>query len=198
MVVPVPWSLISTHTGIITMSTDAITLLKADHKLVKGIFDDFEKAEGKREKAKLVAQAIIELKIHTTIEEEIFYPIVRKALRKALGKDEATDMMDEADEEHHVAKLLIGELETMKASDDHWAGKFTVLAENITHHVKEEETEMFVEARKLDLDFKAIGAQMLARKEELKAQGVPTFAEETLMAENGVQDSPREAASLNA
>ena len=179
-------------------TTDAITILKADHKVVKSLFDDFEKSEDKRQKAKLVATAITELKIHTTIEEEIFYPIVRKALRKALGKDEATDMMDEADEEHHVAKLLIAELETMKASDDHWEAKFTVLSENIVHHVKEEETEMFVEARKLDLDFQAIGAQMLARKDELKAAGVPTFSEETLIAENGIADSPLEATQAHA
>ncbi len=179
-------------------TTDAITLLKDDHKLVKGLFDQFEKSESKAEKAKLVAKAITELKIHTTIEEEIFYPIVRKAFKKALGKSEATEMMDEADEEHHVAKLLIAELETMKASDDHWEGKFTVLAENIEHHVKEEETEMFVEARKLDLDFKAIGADMLARKEALKAAGVPTFAEETLIANGSVADSPAEAAKAHA
>lgn len=179
-------------------SEDAITLLKADHRLVKGLFDQFEASDSRREKAKLVAQAITELKVHTTIEEEIFYPVVKKALKKALGKEDATDMMDEADEEHHVAKLLIAELETMKASDDHWEAKFTVLAENITHHVKEEETEMFVEARKTALDFDQIGAQMAARKEELKAAGVPTFAEESLIAENGIADSPAEAASAHA
>lgn len=174
-------------------TTDAIALLKADHRLVKGLFDDFKKAETKREKAKIVAQAITELKIHTEIEEKIFYPVVRKALNKALGKKDATDMMDEADEEHHVAKLLIAELDTMQAGDDHWEGKFTVLSENIVHHVKEEEGEMFPEVKKLDLDLEALGAQMLARKEELKASGVPTFAEQTLIAENGIADSPADA-----
>jgi hypothetical protein len=181
-----------------TASTDAIALLKADHRRVKGIFDQFKTAETKREKAKLVAQAITELKIHTSIEEEIFYPTVRKALKKALGKEETTDMMDEADEEHHVAKLLIAELETMKASDDHWEAKFTVLSENIVHHVKEEESEMFAEARKLDLDFDALGAEMLARKESLEASGVPTFAEEKLIADHGIADSPAEAAIAHA
>ena len=174
-------------------TTDAIALLKADHRLVKGLFDDFKKAETKREKAKIVAQAITELKIHTEIEEKIFYPVVRKALNKALGKKDATDMMDEADEEHHVAKLLIAELDTMQAGDDHWEGKFTVLSENIVHHVKEEEGEMFPEIKKLDLDLEALGAQMLQRKEELKASGVPTFAEQTLIAENGIADSPADA-----
>ncbi len=175
-------------------STDAITLLKADHRTVKALFDQFKAAESLREKSSLAKQAITELKIHTTIEEEIFYPVVRKALNKAIGKDESTDMMDEADEEHHVAKLLIAELETMKASDDHWEGKFTVLSENVLHHVKEEESEMFPEARKLDIDYTALGQRMMARKAELKAGGVPTFAEQTLISENGMADSPRDAA----
>ena len=175
-------------------TTGAINLLKADHRAVKDLFDQFKKAESKREKAKLASEAMTELKIHTQIEEEIFYPVVRKALNKAIGKDEATDLMDEADEEHHVAKLLIAELGTMKASDDHWEAKFTVLSENILHHVKEEEGEMFPEARKLDIDYKALGAEMLARKAELKASGVPTFAEQTLIAEHGIADSPAEMA----
>ena len=176
--------------------SDAISMLKADHDLVKKLFKDFESAETTREKSAIARQAILELKIHTTIEEELFYPAVRKALKKSIGKEETTDLMDEADEEHHVAKLLIAELETMKASDDHWAGKFTVLSESVLHHVKEEETEMFVEARKLDLDYEALGAEMLARKEELKADGVPAFAEQTLIANFGIADSPAEASRL--
>lgn len=175
-------------------TTDAISLLKADHRAVKDLFDQFKEAKTKREKAKLAAEAMTELKIHTVIEEEIFYPTVRKGLNKAIGKEEATKLMDEADEEHHVAKLLIAELGTMKASDDHWEAKFTVLSENVLHHVKEEEGEMFPEARKLDIDYKALGAEMLARKESLKASGIPTFAEQTLIAEAGVADSPAEMA----
>ena len=175
-------------------TTDAITLLKADHRTVKDLFDQFEKAETKREKAKLAAEAMTELKIHTQIEEEIFYPAVRKALKKSLGKEETTSLMDEADEEHHVAKLLIAELGAMKSSEDHWEAKFTVLSENVLHHVKEEEGEMFPEARKLDLDYKALGAEMMARKTELKASGVATFAEQTLIAEGGIADSSAEMA----
>ncbi len=174
--------------------TDAITLLKDDHRHVKHLFEQFEAAEDRRAKALLAKEAILELKIHTTVEEEIFYPVVRKALKKAIGKDETTDLMDEADEEHHVAKLLIAELDTMKASDDHWEAKFTVLSENILHHVKEEEGEMFPQARKLDIDYDALGQQMLARKEELKASGVPTFAEQDLIAKFGIADSPAQAA----
>ncbi|MGZ3305432.1 MAG: hemerythrin domain-containing protein [Asticcacaulis sp.] len=174
--------------------TDAITLLKDDHDAVKKLFEQFEAAEDKRTKSSLAKQAILELKIHATIEEELFYPVVRKALKKAIGKEDTTDLMDEADEEHHVAKLLIAELETMKASDDHWEAKFTVLSENILHHVKEEEGEMVPQARKLDLDYETLGQQMQARKDELRKAGVPTFAEEALISQSGIADSPAEAA----
>ncbi len=174
--------------------TDAIAILKADHRKVKDLFEQFKAADSKREKGKIASEAMTELKIHTTIEEGVFYPVVRKALSKALGKAEATDMMDEADEEHHVAKLLIAELGTMSPSDDHWEGKFTVLAENILHHVKEEEGEMFPEVLKLDLDLEALGKEMLARKEILMSGGVPEFAEQTLIAKFGIADSPADAA----
>lgn len=180
-------------------STDAISLLKADHRIVKDLFRQFEKAENKRDKAKIVKEAVTELKIHTVIEEEIFYPVVRKALNKAIGKKETTEMMDEADEEHHVAKLLIAELDTMQAGDDHWEAKFTVLSENILHHVKEEEGEMFPEARKLDIDYDALGAEMFARKEALKAMAeLPPFAEQDLIAKGGIADSPAENAKTFA
>jgi len=174
--------------------TDAINLLKDDHRQVKHLFEQFEAAGDRRAKAILAKEAMLELKIHTTVEEEIFYPAVRKAMKKKLGKEETTDLMDEADEEHHVAKLLIAELETMKASDDHWEAKFTVLSENVLHHVKEEEGEMFPKARALDIDYDALGQQMLTRKEELKASGVPTFAEQELIAKFGIADSPARAA----
>lgn len=179
-------------------TTDAIALLKSDHRSAKALFDAFKAATALGEKTKIVARAVMDLKIHATIEEEIFYPAARKALIKAIGKDKAKDMMNEADEEHHVAKLLIAELDTMKSSDDHWAAKFTVLAENIAHHVKEEEDEMFVALRKLDLDLVSLGSQMAARKEELKADGVPPFAEIILMEKNGIMDSPAEAARTGA
>ncbi len=177
--------------------TDAINLLKEDHRHVKHLFEQFEASGDRRAKAILAKEALLELKIHTTIEEELFYPAVRKAMKKVLGKEETTDVMDEADEEHHVAKLLIAELDTMKASDDHWEAKFTVLSENVLHHVKEEEGEMFPKARTLDIDYDALGQRMLLRKEELKATGVPTFAEQELIARFGIADSPARAASLH-
>ncbi len=165
-----------------THKDDAISIIKDDHDKVKALFGKFEKAENLREKKKIVAEAIMELKVHATIEEEIFYPAVRKHLEK--------DMMNEADEEHHVAKLLIAELEQMEGSEDHWGTKFTVLSENIRHHIKEEEGDMLPAARKLDIDFDAIGQALLARKEELKEKGIPVCAEEEMISSYGIADSP--------
>jgi hypothetical protein len=87
----------------------------------------------------------------------------------------------------------------MQAGDDHWEAKFTVLSENILHHVKEEEGEMFPEARKLDIDYDALGAEMAARKEALKAMAeLPPFAEQDLIAKGGIADSPAENAKTFA
>jgi hypothetical protein len=170
-----------------TSKEDAINILKSDHKKVKELFDQFERAENMREKKKIAAEAIMELKIHAEIEEKIFYPAVRK------GVDE--NIMNEADEEHHVAKLLIGELEHMEATDDHWEAKFTVLAENIRHHIKEEEGQMMPEARKEEIDFEELGQKLLMAKEKLKKNGVPESAEGKLMARGYKADSPAKAAS---
>ena len=170
-------------------STDAFAIIKKDHETVKQLFEQFEKAESKAEKKKIAAQAIEELKIHAEIEEKIFYPTVRK--------DVEDDLMNEADEEHHVAKLLIAELSLMNGSEDHWEAKFTVLAENIRHHIKEEEGEMLPQAKKADVDFDALGEQLLRMKEKLKKTGVPVSDEERLMAASKkLADSPAKAAKL--
>lgn len=166
---------------------DAIVILKSDHDKVKQLFNDFKKAESMDEKKAIATEAITELRIHATIEEELFYPALR-------GREEVEqDLLDESDEEHHVAKLLIAELITM-TTEDHFVAKFTVLAENIEHHVKEEEGELFPQARKTDIDFVALGQKLNARKEELKANGIPMNAEEKLMAKMGIHDSPAMAA----
>jgi hypothetical protein len=153
-----------------TDSNDAISILKRDHDTVKELFDQFENAKQRAQKKKIVTKAIEELKIHAAIEEDIFYPAVRQELE--------ADMMTEADEEHHVAKVLIGELEKMTGKEDHYDAKFTVLSENVRHHIKEEESEMLPKARKLPIDFDALGERLMARKEELQAAGVPVTAEE--------------------
>jgi hypothetical protein len=144
---------------------EAIKLLKDDHKQVQGWFADFEKATSGSRKQKLADQICLALRVHTQIEEEIFYPACREA-----GVDE--DTMDEADVEHDGAKKLIEEIEAGKAGDDHWDAKVTVLGEMIKHHVKEEEQRdgMFAKAKKADLDLMELGAELKARKDELMKQ----------------------------
>ena len=101
---------------------------------------------------RIVREALTELKVHAAIEEELFYP----AVRKPVGKE----IMNEADEEHHVAKLLIAELDRMDGSESHFDAKFRVLAENVRHHIKEEEGEMLPKARKVKVDFDALAEKM--------------------------------------
>jgi iron-sulfur cluster repair protein YtfE (RIC family) len=149
--------------------TDAIAMLKADHEKVKGLFEKFETARSN--KMKILTEICNELKVHTMLEEEIFYP----AMYDALDDD---DILDEAQVEHDGAKVLINDLMSGGADgDDYFEAKVTVLQEEILHHIKEEESEMFKEARKSDADLKELRDRMLARKEELmaqlKAEGLP-------------------------
>jgi hemerythrin superfamily protein len=148
---------------------NAIEMLKSDHKKVKDLFAQFEKAKDTRSKRKIVQKAISELKVHAIIEEEIFYPPVRKEI-------DDTKMMNEANEEHHVAKLLIAELDAMQGSEDQYEAKFIVLAENVRHHIKEEEKEMFPKVKKAKIDLEALGNKMSQRKEALMTQGVAPTA----------------------
>jgi hemerythrin superfamily protein len=103
-------------------STNAIAMLKEDHGRVKDLFDKFDETNGSATKAKIVSEALMELKVHATVEEELFYPALRQKMKDEDG------IMEEADEEHHVAKVLIAELEKMIGDEDHWEAKFTVLA----------------------------------------------------------------------
>ena len=155
------------------LKEDAIAILKRDHDTVKDLFEAFKAAKHLREKKKIVAHAILELKLHAEIEEKIFYPALRAEVEK--------DLMNEADEEHHVAKLLIAELEHMDASDDHWEAKFTVLSENVIHHIKEEENDMMIQARRMHIDFDALGQALLEMKEDLRKNGVSPTKEDALI-----------------
>jgi len=172
------WMLPENHT---------IAILKRDHDTVKELFDKFEKTDSSAEKEKIIARAVKELKLHAVIEEEIFYPTVRKHVGK--------DLMNEADEEHHVARVLIAELDA-DAAPDHRLAKFTVLAESVRHHIREEESEMLPKAKGLAIDFEALGQQMLARRQDLKNNGIPRDAEHAMVAKaNGKGDSPAAASS---
>lgn len=168
-------------------SKNAIDILKQDHDTVKDLFDEFKKAESRPAKKNIVHRALLELKVHAALEEEIFYPAVRKQIE--------TKIMNEADEEHHVAKVLIAELEDMDGHEDHYDAKFQVLSENVRHHIKEEEGDMLPKAKGLDIDYDALGEKMLRRKEQLMAKGVPRVGEEDMVAaSHGKGDSPAKAA----
>ncbi|MGV3769092.1 MAG: hemerythrin domain-containing protein [Sphingobium phenoxybenzoativorans] len=144
--------------------TDAIALLKADHRKVEELFEKFESAsEGKKQA--IAHQICVELKVHTSIEEEIFYPAFR-------GKIE-DDTLDEAYVEHDGAKVLINDIEAGSPGDDFYDAKVKVLSEEIKHHVHEEETPsegMFAQCRATDVDLVALRDAMMARKQELLAQ----------------------------
>jgi hemerythrin superfamily protein len=141
----------------------AIALLKKDHREVEGYFEEYEELEDDNAKAKLAEKICTALKVHTQIEEEIFYP----QGRKATGDN---DLLDEALVEHAGAKHLIAEIESMKVGDDLYDAKITVLGEQVKHHVKEEEEELFPEIEDSKMDVVAAGKQMAARKSELMGQ----------------------------
>jgi iron-sulfur cluster repair protein YtfE (RIC family) len=126
------------------MPTDAIALLKADHRAVDQLFKKFEGTGERALKTKhsLVQKMTRELEVHTHIEEQVFYPFVR-SLSKQLN-----DVILEALEEHHAAKATIAELQRMDASEERYTAKVTVLIEMVRHHVKEEEQELFPAVRR--------------------------------------------------
>jgi hemerythrin superfamily protein len=123
------------------MSTDAIVMLKADHKEVKKVFREFEKADNEKTKGQLVKQIIELLTVHTYLENEIMYPEVRRLL------PDLEDDVLESYEEHHVADVLCTELYAMQPSDERFDAKTTVLMENVLHHIEEEEQEWFPKVR---------------------------------------------------
>ena len=143
---------------------DAIALLKADHDQVEDLFKQYEKASGDGRKEKLAKQICRELTIHTTIEEEIFYPACE-------GKVDE-DLLKEAYVEHDGAKILIAEIMAGEPSDEFYDAKVKVLQEEIEHHIEEEEKRvegLFSQARKAGLDMDALGEQLESRKTELLA-----------------------------
>ena len=161
---------------------DATHLLTEDHRKVESLFEQFEKAGGDGRKEAIARQICTELKIHSMIEEELFYPALR-------GKIEDDDL-DEAYVEHDGAKVLINEIEAGGPDEDFYDAKVKVLQEQIEHHVEEEEKirgNIFQQARGTDVDLEALGAQMAARKEELmrlaEAEGLPPAQPATMTTE---------------
>jgi len=125
----------------------ATDLLKKQHREVKGLFKKIDKTENAGERRKLMETIAQELQMHSTIEEEIFYPAIREIESKKAEK-----MVDEAFEEHHVVKLVLAELPKVDPDDERFEAKMTVLSELVEHHVEEEESEMFKIAEKLGAD----------------------------------------------
>lgn len=144
------------------MSTDAIVVLKDDHKEIRRLFREFRKAENDRTKGKLVGQIIEALTVHTYLENEVMYPEVRSLL-----PDLESDIL-ESYEEHHVADVLVMELAGMKAGDERFDAKTTVLIENVEHHIEEEEDEWFPKVREAlgRKKLQEIGARMLDKKDD--------------------------------
>jgi hemerythrin superfamily protein len=145
---------------------DAISLLKADHRKVEGLFEKFEAAKGAERKKALALEICTELSVHATVEEEIFYPACKGAI-------EDEDKLDEAYVEHDGAKVLIAEIVGSDAEAEFYDAKVKVLSELIKHHVKEEEARsegLFAMAREAGLDIEALGQDIALRKEQLLAE----------------------------
>jgi hemerythrin superfamily protein len=142
---------------------DAIAMLKADHKKVSALFADFEASRSASKKKALVAQICEELTVHTMLEEEIFYPAVKAAMRDK-------ELVPEATVEHASVKDLIAQVKDVEPDGEMYDAKVKVMSEFVKHHVKEEQNEMFPKAQKTRLDMVALRDEMMAKKEALLAQ----------------------------
>ena len=161
------------------MSTDAIVLLKNEHKDILKTFRDFEKAGEKAyaTKGKLVDRMIELLTVHTYVENEVMYPRVRELL------PELEDDVLESYEEHHVADVLVVELSAMKPDSERFAAKTTVLIENVRHHIEEEEQEWFPKVREGlgRKQLQELGADMIeARKKAPRRPSQPSALKKTV------------------
>jgi hemerythrin superfamily protein len=146
---------------------DATALLKADHLAVSQLFDEYERSRSVTNKQALVAEICTALTVHAQIEEEIFYPAVKAALKDRL-------LVPEATVEHAGMKDLIAQLEGVTPDGEGYDAKVKVLGEYVKHHVKEEQTEMFPKAKASALDMAELGAQLAARKADLLAVAAGT------------------------
>lgn len=170
-------------------AVDALELLKADHDKVKSLFREFESLKGNEDederKSELVDEICYELTVHSMLEEEIFYPVVRSAI-------DDDDMMDEADVEHAGARELISQLEVMYPGDDHFDATVTVLGEEIAHHIDKEESDMFEAVRAAGIDLEDLGEQLTARREELDEDlSSPPSSIDAMEPHEGARRSPR-------
>ena len=153
---------------------NAVEKLKSDHDAVKDLFDEYEDKKddmSSSEKKEMVSEICMELTVHAQIEEEIFYPAVRE-----VADDDLDELLDEAEVEHTGAKDLIAQLEGASPEEELYDAKVTVLGEQVKHHAREEEKEMFPKLKKTELDLESLGQQLTMRAEELKAGYKPGSA----------------------
>ena len=146
---------------------NATQMIRQDHKKVEGLFKKFEQTKGAQAKRRLAENAMAELEVHAALEEEIFYPAVKREV------DDGS-MVQEALEEHQTVKQLISELKGMEEADDEFESQFSQLIENVQHHVEEEENEMLPKVEESELDLNSLGEQMSRRKQELQTGGRAT------------------------
>jgi hemerythrin superfamily protein len=152
--------------------TELLKMLKEDHKKVKKAFQDFERLDKRKQGdacQALVMQTCADLAVHTTLEEELFYPAIRSVLR-----DE--QLVDEAEVEHASAKTLIADLQQMTPEDRAYAATFKVLGEYVKHHIGEEESEIFPQLTRAKLDWDDLQQQMAARRQALQQELAPEAA----------------------
>ena len=144
---------------------DAIALLKTDHKKVRGLLETLDKTDAPARRTKLLAQIEVEVKAHTKVEEEIFYP----AFKRKAEESEELEMFFEAKEEHGLVDIILPKAKASDPAGEEFGARAKVLKDLIVHHAKEEEKEMFKAAKKLfDRDeLKALGAQMQSRKRQI-------------------------------
>lgn len=176
----------SNYTETIKARGNLITLmLREDHQKVRQLFDQFDESTNQNEKRDIVTAALAALEVHAKLEEELIYPAWREYV-------DEQDLVVEADEEHHVAHLLIKELKKMDPEDKRYDAKFVVLSTHVTHHIKDEEGKMFPQAEKAGLDWERLTKQVMERRQSLDQKplwlmGVPViFASETVCATRAV------------
>jgi hemerythrin superfamily protein len=141
----------------------AIDLLEEDHREVEVFFEEYEELQAGAEKEQLALKICLALQVHAQLEEEIFYPAAREAINQA-------ELINEAIAEHAAAKQLIAEIEGMDASDELYDAKVKVLGEQVSHHIEEEEDELFPQVKSSELDLVALGKKMAERKAMLFQQ----------------------------
>jgi hemerythrin superfamily protein len=140
-----------------------MSILKEDHKKVTDLFSQFEKTNDEKTQREVAGKAIHELKIHAEIEEELFYPSVRKIIMD-------DDLLNEAAEEHHVVRVLMDEIDGPELEAPVFHAKFMVLAETVRHHIRQEEGQMFPKLARYDGNLEELGLWMEERKQELETE----------------------------